>query len=223
MEKIIVHIRPINWTQGEVYSMAFKITGEQPAVRINWGDRTIKTYYGHEIIASHIYPKDATLSFIIEAEILSGQIDYCDSSGGDCSHELVDFSQAPSIKRIDCEMFEKVIFDNPALETLSLSIALGANYDLSKLPNLKKLEFDGCDPKMKCLDLSNCHNIEYLQCWCYNTPDLQLIVPNDVPLEYIDIRGNNFSRGLLATLHRIIEQTEGEIVGEFENDEDDEE
>lgn len=222
MEKIIVHIRPINWTQGEVYGMAFKLTGEQPAVRINWGDGTIKTYYGREIIANHVYPKDETLFFIVEAEILSGQIDYCDPTGGDCSNELVDFSQAPSIKTIDCDMVEKVIFDNPALETLSLRISLGANYDLSKLPNLKKLVFDGCDRKMKSLDLSACHNIEYLQCWCYNTPDLQLIVPNDAPLKYIDISGNNFSRGLLATLHRIIEQTGGEIVGEFENYEDDE-
>ncbi len=213
MEKIIVHIRPLEWTQGEVYGMAFKIIGEQPAVRINWGDGTISTYYGQKIIANHIYPKDKTLYFIIEAEILSGQIDYCDVVGGDCSHELADFSQAPSIKRIDCDMFEKVIFDNPALETLSLRIATGNAYDLSKLPNLKKLEFDGCDRKMKCLDLSNCHNIEYLQCWCYDTPDLQLIVPDDAPLKYIDISGNNFSGELLATLRSIVEQTGGEIVG----------
>lgn len=222
MEKITVHIRPLNWTQGEVYGMAFKIAGKKPAIRINWGDGTIKTYYGHEIYADHIYPKDETLFFIIEVEIISGQITYCDPAGGDCSHELVDFSQAPSIKTIHCEMFEKVIFDNPALETLTLRIALGTDYDLSKLPNLKKLEFDGCDRKMKRLDLSNCHNIEYLRCWCYNTPNLQLIVPNNAPLKYIDISGNNFSKGVLDTLHRIIERNGGEIVGEFENEDEEE-
>ena len=220
MEKIIVHIRPLNWTEGETYGMAFEISGENPTIRINWGDGKIDTYYGHKIYADHIYPKDETLLFIVEAEVLSGQIDYCDAAGGDCSHEFVDFSQAPSLKTIECVMFEKVTLDNPALETLDLTIALGTDYDLSKVPNLKKLYFDGGDRKMKCLDLSNCHNIEYLKCWCYGAPNLQLIVPEDAPLKYIDISGNNFSKEVLDTIHRIIDRNGGEIVGEFENIED---
>ncbi|MDE7433082.1 MAG: leucine-rich repeat domain-containing protein [Lachnospiraceae bacterium] len=211
MEKITVHIRPLDWTEGNVYWMSFKLTGENPAVIINWGDGIVKTYYGQTIYTSHIYPKDKTLSFVVTAVVSSGQIDYCDPTGGDCNQEFVDFSEAPSIKEIDCEMFEKVIFGNPNLEILNLRNSLDSDYDLSKLPNLKEFRFDCVNKEMKCLDLSHCHRIEHIQCWCYSSPKLQLVLPDDAPLNYIDISGHNFHKEVLDSIHRIIERNGGEI------------
>ena len=216
MERIIVHVKPINWTEGDVYGMRLRLSEYVSSVKINWGDGKSDTYFGKEIRAHHIYPKDETLSFIVEAEITGGEIEYFSPSGGDCYHEYVDFSGAPSIKEIYCESFKKVKLDNRLLTKLTLRIMLGNEYDLTKVPNLKELVFDCENREIKCLDLSHCYKLEDLQCWCYITPKLKLILPNDAPLKYIDISGHDFSKGCLDAIHRIIERNGGEIVGEFE-------
>lgn len=221
MEKIIVHVKPIDWTEGEVYGMSFRLSEHNSNVKISWGDGKTDTYYGKEIRAYHIYPKDTTLSFIVEAEIRGGEIEFFSPSGGDCYHEYVDFSGAPSIKEIYCESFERVKLDNTSLSKLTLRIMLGTEYDLSKVPNLKELIFDCSNKESKLLDLSHCHKLEVLQCRCFETPKLKLILPNDAPLKYIDIRGHEFSKGCLDTIHRIIEKNGGEIVGEFQEPIDD--
>ena len=223
MERIIVHIKPINWTEGDVYGMRLRLSEPVSSVKINWGDGKSDTYFGKEIEAVHVYPKDENLSFIVAAEITGGEIEYFEPSGGDCYHEYLYFTGAPSIKEIYCEGFERVKLDNPNLSNLSLRIMLGKEYDLSNVPNLKKLIFDCENREIKKLDLTHCHKLEYLQSWCYFTPNLKLILPNDVPLKFIDIRGHDFSKGTLDAIHRIIERNGGEIVGEFEdiiNDDD---
>ena len=222
MEKIIVHIKPLDWTEGEVYSMNFRLSEYDSCVKISWGDGKSDTYFGKEIRAYHIYPKDTTLSFIVEAEIRGGEIEYFAPSGGDCYHEYVDFSGAPSIKKIYCESFQRVKLNNPSLSQLTLRIMLGTDYDLSKVPNLKELIFDCSNIDCKQLDLSHCRKLEELQCWCFETPKLKLILPNDAPLKYIDISGHEFSKGCLDTIHRIIERNGGEIVEEFEEPIEDE-
>ena len=61
MEKITVHMRPVNWTQGDVHAIYMKLSGNNPSVRIDWGDGMVKTYYGNTINEYHIYPKDESL------------------------------------------------------------------------------------------------------------------------------------------------------------------
>lgn len=51
MEKIISHIRPIDWTMGDVYGMDFRLSGINPHVQINWGDGGSETFHGNEISA----------------------------------------------------------------------------------------------------------------------------------------------------------------------------
>ena len=119
MEKIISHIRPIDWTQGDVYGLHFRLAGIKPSVTIHWGDGKSETLWGNEIYARHIYPKDPSLFFIVEAEVNADEILYVDPAGGDCENVLFDFSQALSVKEIYARNFDNII--------LATSMALSKN------------------------------------------------------------------------------------------------
>ena len=218
MEKITAHIRPIDWTMGDVYGMDFKLSGVNPSVQINWGDGRSETFHGKEISARHTYPKDTSLMFIVEADINADEILYTSPCGGDCGMLLFDFSQAPSTKEIYIEKFEKVILDNPNLVALSMRILLGGDYDLSKCPNLRFLDFSpACCKKCMKIDLSHCHKLEKFSCFGYLGPNLKnLIIANDAPLREIDISGHDLHPSCLAAIKRIVERNNGVIIGESE-------
>ncbi len=144
MEKIIAHIRPIDWTEGDVYGLRFRLAGTMPSVTIHWGDGKSETFWGNEIFTRHIYPKDPSTFFIVEAEVNADEILYVDPAYGDCENILFDFRHAPSVKEIDAQNFENIILNNPNLEVLSMTILLGREYDLSKCPNLKHLTLSPC-------------------------------------------------------------------------------
>ena len=91
--------------------------------------------------------------------MLSGSIDYVRPTGGDCDYELIDFTNAPSIREIEAQRCQTVILDNPNLEKLSLTINLADSYDLSRCPNLRDLVFQ-CAYDCRSLDLSGCHKLE---------------------------------------------------------------
>ena len=223
METIKVHIRPINWTQGDVCGVYMRLSGDNPAVRVDWGDGVVKTYYGNIINEPHFYPKDESLSFIITATVLSGTIDYVDPTGGECDYELIDFSNAPSIQEIEAQRCQTVILDNPNLEKMSLTINLANSYDLSRCPNLRELTFQ-CESDCATLDLSHCHKLESLTCWGYWNPKLRRVtIANDAPLKYVEICGHHLHPSCLEAIHRVIERNGGTIVGEFESEEDEEE
>ncbi len=224
METITVHIRPINWTEGDVYGLYMRLSGDNPAVRIDWGDGSVRTYYGNEINEYHIYPKDESLSFVVVITAVSGNIDYIDPTCGDCDYELIDFSKAPSIKEIEARCTQKIILDNPNLEKMSLEINLGDDYDLSRCPNLRVLTFQ-CSRIYPSIDLSHCHKLEWLSCWGYYDPSklCKIVVANDAPLRYIDITNHTLHPSCLAAIRRIIERNGGEIVGESDGEEDEEE
>ena len=224
MEKIISHIRPIDWTEGDVYGFHFRLSGIKPSVTIYWGDGKSETFWGNEIYTHHIYPKDPSLFFIVEADINADEILYVDPVGGDCENVLFDFSHAPSIKEIDAENFENIILDNPNLERLTMRILLGREYDLSKCPNLRHLNFSSaCNKRCQKLDLSNCHKLETFSCSGYLGPDLKnLTIANDAPLREIDITGHDLHPSCLAAIKRIVERNNGVIIGEFEEHDDEE-
>lgn len=219
MEKITVQIRPIDWTQGDVYGMRFMLSGANPSVRISWGDGKSNTYNGKSIEAYHVYPKDPSQVFIIEAFIDAKRIEFVDPTGGDCEFEVIDFSGAPSIYEIVTHRTNKVILDNPNLEHLDLDICLGDNYDLSKCPKLKTLHFNGETKNLKSLDLSHCHELRTFSFMGYCCQNLRKVTfANDAPLCEADISGHNFLPSCLAALHRIIEKNNGYIIGEHEPD-----
>lgn len=205
-----------------MYGFVFRLAGTRPSVTIHWGDGKSDTVWGNEIRIHHIYPKDPSMLFIVEAEIHADEILYVDPDGGDCENILFDFSQAPSIKEIEAQNFENIILDNPNLEILSMTILLGKKYDLSKCPNLRVLTFSpatgmGCRE----LDLSDCHKLETFSYYAYLGPDLRnLIIANDAPLKEIDITGHNLHPSCLAAIKRIVERNNGIMVGEFDERDD---
>lgn len=212
MERIAIHIKPLDWSEGDVYGIRLRLTGEKPTVHIDWGDGTEKTYCGNDILADHIYPKDINLSFTVVVSIISGSAEFVDPTGGDMAYDFVDFSQAPSLKEIEAEMTRKVILDNPCLEKMTLRINLGNIYDLSKCPNLRKLTFH-CESRCDTLDLSNCHRLEWLSCSGYADPGLlTLTVADDAPLKYLEISGHHLPPSTLDRLHAIAERNGGKII-----------
>ncbi len=218
MEKITAHIRPIDWTEGDVYGMDFILSGINPSVQINWGDGKSETFHGNEIRARHTYPKGPLMLFVVEAHITADRIDFANPTGGDCDYELMDFSQAPSIIEIMAQRTKRVIIDNPILEILNLTISLGKEYDFSKCPCLKDLTFSAESKEIKALDLSKCHKFETFSCCGYLGPDVQRITfANDAPLKMVDITGHNLHPSCVEAIHRLIERNGGILIGEFEN------
>lgn len=210
-------MRPINWTEGDVYTIYLRLSGCNPTVRIDWGDGTVNTYYGNIINEHHIYPKDESLSFIITATVMSGSIDYADPTGGDCDYEVIDFSKAPSIREIEAQRCQTVILDNPNLEKLSLTINLADSYDLSCCPNLRFLTFQCACGDCHSLDLSGCHKLESFSSRNYAGPKLRKIaIANDAPLKYFEITGHNLHPSCLKAINRIVGMNGGVIGGEFE-------
>lgn len=217
MEKITAHIRPIDWTEGDVYGMTIFLSGDNPSVQIFWGDGKNDVFHGNEIVAHHIYPKDESQLFIVEAHITAERILYVYPTGGDSDYELIDFSQAPSICEIVAQRSQKVIIDNPNLEYLELSISLGDSYDFSKCPELKWLKFDAESRNIKSLDLAHNHKLHTFSYMGYCAQNLRKITfANDAPLCEVDISGHNFLPSCIEALHRIVDGNNGFIIGEFE-------
>lgn len=202
--------------------MRFELSGTNPVVRINWGDGKNDTYKGRSIEAYHVFPKDPTMLFIIQAFIDAERIVYVDPTGGDCEFELIDFSEAPSIYEISTQRTNKVILDNPNLEHLDLDICLGDNYDLSKCPELRTLHFDGESDKLKSLDLSHCHKLHTFSYMGYCCQNMRKIAfANDAPLYEADISGHNFFPSCLDAIRRIIDRNNGFLIGETESEPND--
>lgn len=215
MEKITARIKTLDWTEGDVYGMDFRMSGNSPAVRIDWGDGCVKTYYGNDIEATHIYHKGADYIYMVEASVLSGMIDYANPTGGDCEFQLLDFSKAPSIREIFVEIPHEVILDNPNLTKLTLRINKGYQYDFSRCPNLTYLSLSGgynCSQ----LNLSQNHKLETLIWGYWGANPRKITVANDAPLKFVDIEGyDGLLPGCLAALRRILERNGGHMREEL--------
>ena len=217
MEKIIIYIRPINWTEGDLYGLHLRITGENPEITIDWGDGQVKTFYRNEIEEYHSYPKNEYLQYKVVVTVISWEIEFIDPCGGDCCIERIDFSGAPSIKEMSVENCGDIILNNPNLEKLTVRIYGGSNIDFIKCPNLRHLYFDG-GINMKELNLFECHRLEWLEVnGSWQSPEfLKITIANDTPLKCIRLASVNLSKGCMEYLKRIIERNKGEISYEAE-------
>lgn len=207
MEEITVHIRPIDWTEGELYGLRLRISGKNPEVSIDWGDGSIKSLYGKDIEEYHRYRKNEELQFKVEVTVISGDIEFIDPCGGDCDIERIDFSGAPSIKEISVENCGYIILDNPKLEKLTVRLYGGSDLDFSKCPNLRYLYFES-GIGMKEINLSGCHKLERLEIdGSRHNPELsKLIIANDAPLKCVRLTSLNLSKGCMEHLKRITER-----------------
>ena len=210
-----MNIRPIDWTEGEVYGLRLRIIGNNHEVTIDWGNGQVKTFYRNVIEEFHIYPKDEYLQYKVKVTVISGEIDFIDPCGGECSIEGVDFSGAPSVKEISVENCRNIILNNPNLEKLTVRIYCGSNIDLNKCPNLRHLYFDG-GVNMKELNLSGCHNLGWLEVvGSWENPEFsKIVIANDAPLKYVRLSSVNLSKGSLEYIKSIIDRNNGEIYNE---------
>ena len=212
MEKITISIRPIDWTEGDLYGLRLRISGENPEVNINWGDGQVKSFFRNEIEEYHTYPKKENFQFKVEVTVICGEIDFIDPSGGECDIEVIDFSCAPSIKEISVENCQDIVLDNPNLEILTVRFYGGSNIDLSKCPDLRHLYFYG-GVDMKEINLSGCHNLERLEMdGSWQNPEFtKIILANDTPLKYVRLSSVNLSKGSLQFFKSIIDRNNGEL------------
>ena len=83
MEKTTIYIRPIDWTDGDVYGLRLRMSGDNPEVRIDWGDGSVNSFYGNEIEDYHKYTKNENFQYKVEVTVISGEIEFFDPCGGD--------------------------------------------------------------------------------------------------------------------------------------------
>lgn len=216
VDKIIVYIRPIEWTEGNVYGFKLHVSGKTPEVLIDWGDGSVGSIHSNEIDVLHTYPKKESFQFTVVVNVISGEVDFIDPCGGDCDISKIDFSGAPSIREIWIENCQSVVFDNPFLERLSIRIFNGNFCDLSKCPNLRQLSFEG-GVNMKELNLSCCHKLESLDVsGSWQSPDFsKIVIANDAPLKYIWLSSINLAKGCEPFIKKIIERNKGELYLEL--------
>lgn len=217
MEYVTAYIHPLKWTEGNIFGMSFELEGENPSIRIDWGDGKSNSFTGKSISAMHKYPKDDKQSFMVMATATSGIIVHAQPSGGDCYYESADLSHAPSLRSAYIESFKEVKLNNPLIERLTMRILLGSEYDLSSCVNLRELIFD-CESDFRRLDLSMCHKLERLECWGFLSDKFtQIAVPNDAPLKYVDIKGHHFTPQCLNALRRIVQLNGGIMLEDMED------
>lgn len=217
MDYITAYIHPLKWTEGNVFGMSFELEGENPSIRIDWGDGKSNSFTGKSVSAIHKYPKDEKQSFMVTATATSGTMVHAQPSGGDCYYESADLSHAPNLRSAYIESYKEVKLNNPLIERLTMRILLGSEYDLSSCMNLRELVFD-CESDLRRLDLSMCHKLERLECWGFLSDKFtHIAVPNDAPLKYVDIKGNHFSHQCLNALRRIVERNGGTIIEKIED------
>ncbi len=218
MDYVTAYIHPLKWTQGNVYGMSFILEGDNPSMRIDWGDGKSNSFTGKNVSANHIYPKHSTQTYMVTATATSGRIIHACPCGGDCYYESVDLTHAPLLTSACIESFVEVKLNNPLIEVLAMRILLGTEYDLSSCVNLRKLTFD-CESDFRRLDLSMCHKLEWLESWGFLSDKFtQIAIPNDAPLRYADIKGHHFTPQCLGALRRIVERNGGTIIEEMEHD-----
>lgn len=221
---IKVHVRPIDRTYGNVYGIRAQFTGELPVLQLMYGDGRKGDdigFYTWNLDARHEYPKDPTQSFIVELTLSPDSIiDYIEPCCGDCEYEFVDLSGAPDIVSAYIKRCKGVLLKNPRMEKLELNIENFPNVEFYRCFNLRELSFSGGEA-VKELDLTNNCRLERLIIKGYASSGLKNIkLDNDVPLKYVDITGLKLHPSCLKAIRRIIERNGGEIVGEFENEEE---
>lgn len=212
MEIITIIIRPIDWTEGNLYGLRLRISGENPEAHIGWGNGQVESFYGNEIEVYHSYPRNKYRQFKVEVTVISGDIEFIDPCGGDCDIERIDFSGAPSIKEISVENCGDIILDNPKLEELTVRLYGGSNFDFSKCPNLRYLYFES-GIGMKEINLSGCHKLERLEIdGSRQNPELsKLIIANDAPLKCVRLTSVNLSKRSLQFIKSIIDRNKGDL------------
>ncbi len=218
---IKVHVRPKDWTYGNVYGIRGQFTGELPVMQLMFGDGRKGDdigFYAWNLDARHEYPKDPSQSYIVELTLSPDNIiDYIEPCCGDCEYEFVDLSGAPDIVSAYIKRCRGVLLKNRRMEKLELNIEDFPNVEFFWCFNLRELTFSGGDA-VKELDLTNNCRLERLVIKGYSSSGLKNIkLSNNTPLNYVDITGTNLHPSCLDAIRRIVERNNGVIIEKYKS------
>lgn len=212
---IKVHVRPIDWTNGNVYGIRGRFTGELPVIKLLFGEGKGDAvgFCTWDLDACHEYPNDPSYSYIVEFVLSPNNIiDYIEPCCGDCEYEFVDLSGAPDIISAYIKHCRGIrLRNNHRLEKLVLNIEDFPHVDFFGCENLRELTFSGGEA-IKELDLTHNDRLEHLVIKGYASSGLRNIkFSNSAKLKYIDMTGVNLHLSCLEAIKRIIERNNGEI------------
>lgn len=228
MNQIILTLRAINWTEGDVGHVALLMEGG--SCMIDWGD-------GHSQMlrtsgrpgapqwcgASHPYPSSCKASGLAYNVIISSDDDNIigiNAASGDMNVDDVDIRSCQSIRHFSASFLINH-FDlcgNPGIETVDLRGEACGIADFSGSVGLKALSFcytSSMGKNMKRLDLSKCNELEYLEChYAHGLTDI--VISNRSTLKKLVYDDNTpLSDRTLRVVRRIIERNGGEIIREL--------
>lgn len=223
---IKVHVRPIDWTNGNVYGIRGQFTGEFPAMKLMFGDSRKGDdigFYAWDLDVRHEYPKDPSQSYIVELTLSPDTIiDHIEPCCGDCEYEFVDLSGAPDIVSAYIKRCKGVRLNNRRMEKLELNIENFPFVDFFGCFNLRELTFSGGEA-VKELDLEHNCRLERLVIKGYSSSGLRNIkLSNNTPLKYADVTGSNLHPSCRDAIRRIVERNDGVFIDGHKSEFDEE-
>ena len=228
MNQIILTLRAINWTEGDVGHIALLMNGG--SCWIDWGNghRQMLRASGRPGApqwcgASHPYPSSCKASGLAYNVIISSDDDNIigiNAASGDMNVDDVDIRSCQSIRHFSASYLINH-FDlcgNPGIETVDLRGEACGIADFSGSVGLKALSFcytSSMGKNMKRLDLSKCNELEYLKClYAHDLTDI--VISNRSALKELVYDDNTpLSDRTLRVVRRIIERNGGEIIREL--------
>ena len=223
---IKVHVRPIDWTYGNVYGIRGQFTGEFPAMTLMFGDGGKGDdigFYAWDLDVRHEYPKDPSQSYIVELTLSPDTIiDHIEPCCGDCEYEFVDLSGAPDIVSAYIKRCKGVRLNNRRMEKLELNIENFPFVDFFRCFNLRELTFSGGEA-VKEPDLETNCRLERLVIKGYSSSGLRNIkLSNNTPLKYVDVTGARLHPSCRDAIRRIVERNDGVFIDGHKSEFDEE-
>lgn len=223
MGQIIMTIKAINWTEGDVGRVQVQLAGG--SCKIDWGDGKagiLKANGTEWLYAMHPYPNSCKKTGGIFNIIISSD---CNNiigimaDSGDMNVEDIDIKGCQSLEFFSASYLIDH-FDlktNPGIKKCDLKGEACASADFSNSTGLEELDFY-LTSAVTVLDLSKCNNLKRL--YCNNAWDLKTIkISNRSSLKEVTYNNDTpLDSKTLEILHRIVVEKNGGIITKEENE-----
>lgn len=217
MKTIIMKVKALNWTEGNVGHVHLRLDGGM--CRVDWGDGHTSSLVALErewVTASHVYPESCRKSedrFDIIISSDSDNITGILASSGEMQVEDIDISGCQSLTYFHAS-WQIDHFDlrtNPGIEWADLQGKACAIADFSNSKELRTLHMEYGDDTFTKLDLTKCEKLETLYC-NYNYHLRHIFISNRSILKSVRYEDTPVEDRYLKILGRIIEKNGGYIA-----------
>lgn len=224
MEQIIMTVKAINWTDGNVGNIGICLNGG--SCQIDWGDGHTCCLYADKckwLYDSHVYPNSCKAvegRFNITISSDDNNIIGIMADSGEMDVDDIDISGCQSLEYF-CASYLINHFDltgNPGIKKIDLEGEACGLADFSNSTELRELTFQftggGIYNHVKKLNLTKCDKLEYLECrYAYELT--HIAISNKSALkEFIYDDNTPLSEKSLEVIKRIIERNRGKIIKE---------